>query len=192
MTAEMAPGTPGAAPTYTGWWFDLFRNREADGLSPAGFVASYFTGEQISYLGATAPRLGVFVIDRAGTPRLAVGPVARGYGHLDEVAHRLDDAAGAALPEAGRVAPWEASYTIAAPAEPSLELAWQRGEALTIATRTAIKVVLQPYDHHRVALATVTRAVGPGTTKIKLPQGAKVEGVHLHVGGYEPDASAEP
>jgi hypothetical protein len=125
MIAEMEPGTTGGPPTYTGWWFDMFRNRELDGLAPASFIASYFTGGKIAYLGATDPRLGIFVVDSGGPPRLAVGPVARAYEAHGEVQHRLDDAAATKLAETDRVAPWSASYTVAAVPEPDLHIRWE-------------------------------------------------------------------
>ena len=118
MVAEMEPGSTGGPPSYTGWWFDMFRQRELDGLAPADYIASFFTGAKISYIGATAPRLGVFVIDTGGAPRLAVGPVARAYEYRGEVAHRLDDDAGKALADADRLAPWAASYTAPTPPSP--------------------------------------------------------------------------
>ena len=66
MIAEMEPGTTGKDPTFSGWWFDLFHARQQDGLAPAGYLASFFTGTKVAYVGATAPRLGVFVVERAG------------------------------------------------------------------------------------------------------------------------------
>jgi hypothetical protein len=189
MVAEMTPGTTGGPPTYTGWWFDLFRHRETDGLAPADYLASYFTGDAIAYLGATAPRLGVFVVDTGGPPRLMVGPVARGYEYQGPVAHRLDDAGGKALAEADRKAPWAASYTAAAPPEPRLYVHWWRGDddkGVTVETDAAVgPVTIELYDHHRVALSSMTRDVKPGKTLYPVTHTRGVEGVHLHAGGYD-------
>ena len=194
MVAEMEPETTGGPPTYTGWWFDLFRARQLDGLSGAGYIASVFTGDKIAYVGATAPRLGVFVIDTGGAPREVVGPVARAYETEGEVAHRLDDAAGAALPDSARGEPWAASYTGApAVAEPKLQLIYpaqdtkHRLDAAIDSKSDLGPVTIELYDHHRVAIAKVTRVVKAGTTYFPLPGGKlgdRGEGIHLAVGRY--------
>ena len=57
----------GHPPTYTGWYFDLFFNRQEDGMRGAEYIADYFTSQEgVAYVGATAPRLGVFVVDAGG------------------------------------------------------------------------------------------------------------------------------
>ncbi len=189
MVAEMTPGTTGGPPTYTGWWFDMFRHRELEGLAPADYIASYFTGEAIAYIGATAPRLGVFVVDTGGPPRLMVGPVARSYEYEGPVAHRLDDAAGKALAEADRKAPWAASYMVAAPPAPRLYLHWWPGngeKAVTVETDVALgPVTIELYDHHRTALTSMTKDVKPGKTLYPVTRMRGVEGVHLHAGSYD-------
>jgi hypothetical protein len=191
MVAEMQPGMTGAPPSYTGWWFDMFRHREVEGLAPAHYIASFFTGESIAYVGATAPRLGVFVVDTGGPPRLMVGPVARTYEYQGPIGHRLDDAAGRALDETERKAPWAASYTAPSPPEPKLYLRWEPasdGKPITIETEAALgSVTIEMYDHHRTAIASLTRNVKPGTTAFDLerPRGREVEGLHLQVGGYD-------
>lgn len=193
MVAEMEPGTTGNPPTYTGWWFDMFRDRELDGLAPADFIASFFTGDAIAYVGATAPRLGVFVVDTGGPPRMMVGPVARAYEYEGPVDHRLDDAAGRALAEADRRDPWAASYTIARTPEPRLFLRWSpdgeaKEKAITVETDTALgPVTIEMYDHHRTGIAALTKNVQPGKTvfPIQRPRGQAVEGLHLHAGGYD-------
>jgi hypothetical protein len=201
MIAEMQPGTTGNPPSYTGWWFDMFRGRETDGLAAPDFIASYFTGGQIAYLGATSPRIGIFVVDTGGAPRLAVGPVARAYEYHGEVQHRLDDAAGKALADAKRVAPWAASYTVAAPPEPDIYIHWMPGDDKPIAVRATSdvgKVTIELYDHHRHALQKMTKHVKNGTTVFELHvkedgdtglihmRGNKtaIEGLHVQVGEY--------
>jgi hypothetical protein len=173
MVAEMSPGMTGAPPTYTGWWFDLFRRRELDGLAPAGYIASFFTGETIAYIGATAPRLGVFVVDTGGPPRMVVGPVARAYQYQGPVGHRLDDEAGQQLPEAERSDPWAASYTVPRPPEPNLGLYWSSQDhddsSIVLDTPAALgRVTIEMYDHHRTAIASQTRTIKPGKTVFTL------------------------
>ncbi len=200
MIAEMQPGTTGNAPSYTGWWFDMFRHRELDGLGAPDFIASYFTGGQIAYLGATSPRIGVFVVDTGGAPRLAVGPVARAYEYHGEVQHRLDDAAGKALADSARVAPWAASYTVAAPPEPDIYIRWEPGDLKPITVRANSdvgEVTIELYDHHRRALQKLTKHVKNGTTIFGLDvkedgdtglihgrDKTAIEGLHVQVGAY--------
>jgi hypothetical protein len=201
MIAEMQPGTTGNAPSYTGWWFDMFRHRELDGLAAPDFIASYFTGGTIAYLGATSPRVGIFVVDTGGAPRLAVGPVARAYEYHGEVQHRLDDAAGKALADAKRVAPWAASYTVAAPLEPDIYIRWEPGDEKPITVRAQSDVgdvTIELYDHHRRALQKMTKHVKNGTTVFGLHvtedgntglihmRGSKtaIEGLHVQAGNY--------
>jgi hypothetical protein len=188
MIAEMEPGTTGGPPTYTGWWFDMFRHRELDGLAPASFIASYFTGGKIAYVGATDPRLGIFVVDSGGPPRLAVGPVARAYEYHGEVQHRLDDAAAQKLADADRAAPWADSYTVAAIPEPDLHLRWEPddGKGIEIDTPSQLgPVTIELFDHHRVAIVKVTKQIGPGKTILKPRVPARTEGLHLQVGAYQ-------
>ncbi len=193
MVAEMEPGTTGAAPTFSGWWFDLFHARQQDGLAPAGYLASFFTGTKIAYVGATAPRLGVFVVDTGGPARLVVGPVARPYEYEGAVGRRLDDVAGAALPEAARSEPWAASYTAGAAApEPALQMIYPAQDTkhrLDVSIETAVDlgpVTIELYDHHRLPLATVTRVIKAGLTYIPVPPRLldRTEGIHLRVGAY--------
>ncbi|HEY1816136.1 MAG TPA: DUF3160 domain-containing protein [Kofleriaceae bacterium] len=188
MIAEMEPGTTGGPPTYTGWWFDMFRNRELDGLAPASFIASYFTGGKIAYLGATDPRLGIFVVDSGGPPRLAVGPVARAYEAHGEVQHRLDDAAATKLAETDRVAPWSASYTVAAVPEPDLHIRWEPddGKGIELDAPSALgPVTIELFDHHRAPLVKMTKQIGAGKTVLHPKVPARTEGLHVQVGAYQ-------
>ncbi len=43
MVVEMRPGSSDGPPTYSGWYFDLFRRRQDEGLADASLVADYFT-----------------------------------------------------------------------------------------------------------------------------------------------------
>ena len=191
MVAEMEPGTTGGPPTYTGWWFDMFRHRELDGLAEAGYIASYFTGDTISYVGASAPVLGVFVVDTGGAPRAMVGPVARAYEYHGPVAKRLDDAAGKALADAERSAPWSASYFVAAPPEPKLKATWDplynEGAPIVLTSPGALgPVTISIYDHNRDVFITrkVTLKAGKNEIPIKLPKKPQAAGFQLQVGGW--------
>ena len=77
----------------------------------------------VAYVGATAPRLGIFVVDASGPPRAMVGPVAHAYEVFGPLAARYTDETARTL--ARRDKPWAAAYAIAAPAPPSsLQLRW--------------------------------------------------------------------
>lgn len=79
-----------------GWYLHMF----PQSLDAASFVADISTSTRlgtIDYVGATDPRVGFFVVDTGGPPRLMVGPVARGYEHTGPLARRLDDAAANAM-----------------------------------------------------------------------------------------------
>jgi hypothetical protein len=81
MIVEILPFGSDGRPTYTGWFFDLFEDR-ADAIAHADLIADYLTAPSaghIDYVGALAPRLGVFIVDTGGEPRAMVGPVAQGY-----------------------------------------------------------------------------------------------------------------
>ncbi|HEY3358473.1 MAG TPA: DUF3160 domain-containing protein, partial [Polyangia bacterium] len=170
MVVEMAPGSSGGPPTYTGWYFDLFRRREADGLRRADFIADVYTSSNrgIAYLGANGPRLGLFVVDAGGPPRVMVGPVADAYEHHGPLARRLDDEAARALPAAARARPWAATYLAAAPPEPPLALRYvlEGGEPrdrVTVASTARLgRVTVDLMDHHRNVLRSQTLPVGPG------------------------------
>lgn len=205
QVVEMRPGGTGGPPTYTGWYFDLFQHREADGLKGADLIADVYTSTNagISYLGVGAPRIGVFVVDRGGAPRLMVGPVARAYEHLGPLAKRLDDEAARRMPPSAQADPWAASYTTTPVPEPSLSLNyeaywmpddkpekvphnWVRLEA-----KEALgSVTLTLLDHHRRPLRSVTKKVGPGETRFAFPQGAAdgplgFAGIEVRVGKFQ-------
>lgn len=105
MVAEYVPqggyADSGEPPKWTGWYFDMFEDRELGATKAADFIADYFTltnVNQVAYIGADGPRLGVFVVDSAGEPRAFVGPVAHGYELKSPLAERLDDAAARTAP----------------------------------------------------------------------------------------------
>ncbi|MDB4929013.1 MAG: hypothetical protein JWM10_1497 [Myxococcaceae bacterium] len=110
---EVLPSSMGA-PYHTGWYLDLFPGEEP-AMKTGAFVTDWYASVNaghVAYLGVRATRLGLFVVDRGGAPRLMVGPVARAYEHTGGLARRLDDEAAGELPEASVRDPWAASYTV--------------------------------------------------------------------------------
>ncbi len=170
MVVERRPGTSAAPATYTGWYFDLFPTRR-EALARVDFIADYFTSGEaggVAYAGATAPRLGVFVVDTGGAPRVVVGPVARGYEHHEPVGQRLDDEDASHLDRVDD--PWAASYTVPAPPAPELSLSVDGAGSLTVTAPRALgPVTVEALDHHRRPLAAVTHHVGAGDTTFELP-----------------------
>jgi hypothetical protein len=201
MVAEMTPETTGSAPTYTGWYFDLFRRRQEEALVNADLIADFFTagdGSGVSYVGTSWPALGVFVVDTGGAPRLAVGPVARAYEAHGPLDKRLTDQTA---DTAQKESPWAKSYAAPAPLPPELALDGHvceqdevdkgtvpRGVFTVRAKRSIGPVRVELLDHHYAPVASLTRPVGAGSTRFVLrPRGgdfSKVQGVALHAGSF--------
>jgi hypothetical protein len=186
LSIDTSQDITGHPPVYSGWYFDLFPDAESDGMRGAGYVADYFTSDTgISYVGASAPRLGVFVVDTGGPPRAFVGPVARGYEVHTPLAARLTDEAAAKLTAVDD--PWAASYTVASPAaRPQLEVRYDRetGNVVVHAEAELGRATIKLLDHHRVALATRTQAIQPGETVFAFRRKSKVGALYLQIGAF--------
>lgn len=202
MVVELTPGSSGGPPTYTGWYFDLFRGRSEEALATSAFVADYHTSSylnQVVYAGATGPRMGVFVVDAGGGPRAMVGPVARAFELTSTTEKRFDDATGVAAPD--KRDPWARSYTASAPAAPGFALGatlpyeGEKGPAKIVlrAGAVALKMTVELTDHHGVVIATATRSV-PAKSRVALsmtaPAPRRAEGVRVRVGDFMLDDSA--
>lgn len=195
MVVEMTPGGTAGPPTFTGWYFDLFRARATEALTRAAFVADVATSastERVLYAGASAPRMGVFVVDTGGPARVMVGPVARGYELVGPLVKRFTDSTVSGA--ADKRAPWAASYTAPAPAEPALAVAAIiEGGATEVPVLLRAKgplgqLTIETLSHHRVPLTRVVRGVhGAGLVRLKLPARG-VEGVRVRVGEYTAEA----
>ncbi len=187
----------GWSTAYNGWYFDLFLTRPAWDTSPpdkedstamrdASFIADYYTSTSsgnVAYAGAATPRLGVFVVDTGGPPRVVVGPVAHAYEHHASLKERLTDAEGAKLTTLTE--PWAASYAVAGPPEPPLLVevklnsdasGKQRSTPVTVrvrSTRALGPVTIELMDHNRRTTASLTRAVGSDATVFAFPPRAQ-------------------
>ncbi len=202
MVVEVTYGTrtTGSSPTFTGWYFDMFRSRD-EGLDGAAFLADYYTSTELNeaaYAGVRGVRLGVFVVDVGGAPRVVVGPVASAFeAHVP--LPRLGDAD---VPKAPAVAPWEASYVVGGP--PAPPLAWKgrvridggRTDQVTVSawsTRALGPVTIELLDHNRRPAATVTRNVSRGPVTFSFPSRAVPKdaatlpwsGLHVRVGEWD-------
>jgi hypothetical protein len=176
MVAEYIPlggwGDSGEPPKWTGWYFDLFPDREIGAEKAADFIADYFTltnANQVRYLGAEGPRVGVFVVDVNGEPRAMVGPVARGYETSTEIGPRLDDeAARAGSAKMVKSADWLGYVAPSLENEPKIAIqeAECEGQWRVVlgSDRPLGDVTVSLLDHHGdPAYAPVTHAVGAGT-----------------------------
>ncbi len=187
LSVDKTQEITGYPPVYSGWYFGLFPDAERDGMRGAGYIADYFTSVEdgIAYVGASAPRLGVFVVDTGGGPRAFVGPVARAYETHTPLTTRLTDEAAAALTSVDD--PWAASYTIARPgAPPQLTLAYN-AELRQVVLRAAHGLgpaTIKILDHHRVPLATRRVTIAAGETAIRFRTSAEVGAVYLQVGAF--------
>jgi hypothetical protein len=175
----------GSPPTYTGWYFDLFFARQSDGMRGADFIADFFTSQEgVAYAGATAPRLGIFVVDAGGPPRAFVGPVARAYETFGPLAQRYTDEAARKLEH--RDEPWAASYTIPAPAAPSqlgLEYDDVRRQVVVTSDRALGVATIKALDHHRVPIATLRANVKKGETRVAL-SAKGLGGLSIEIGEF--------
>ncbi|MFO0601562.1 MAG: DUF3160 domain-containing protein [Polyangiales bacterium] len=167
---EVRPSTEGY-PLHTGWYLDLLPGEEP-AMRTGDFVADWYasvnTG-RVAHVGVRGTRLGLFVIDRGGPPRLMVGPVPFAFEHRAEAMTRLTDEAGESLPAEARSAPWASSYTSApVPApEMSIERAdgeppWPAAVVARFATRAPRRVgtaVVEFLDERRRVVARGEAAV---------------------------------
>ena len=153
-------------PKRGGWYFDLFTDRAKLAEESADFVGEVATNAHYRYVfdvGAEMPRLGLFVVDTGGEPRVMVGPVATGYEArpgLEEP--RWTDESAVSKPHE---APWRATYTAPSAREPSIDgvvasTCDENATRVHLRATTRIEgVTVWATDHHgdpASAIATVT------------------------------------
>lgn len=196
MVAEITPvggyaGDSGEPPKYTGWYFDLFPDREIGAQHAVDLVADYFTltnAGEVRYLGVERVMTGAFVVDVNGEPRIMVGPVTRPYEASTKIdAPRLDDEAATKMEDTEKRAPWLASYV--APEKEGPEV-----DARTFTCGDEVRVVVVGgenlgdvsvtlLDHHGDPITDrVTQAVGTNVTVFSFNVAERaVESMHVSV-----------
>jgi hypothetical protein len=202
MVSEYTPkdgySDSGEPPKYTGWYFDLFPDREIGAERTVSLVADYFTltnADQVRHLGVEKAALAVFIVDVGGQPRAMVGPVAKTYEVATTIEGRLDDEAARAV--TGKHADWHASYVAYAPEEPSIGarlFACADGARVVVQSARPMTASVSLLDHHGDPLgAAVTHSVGaqPAVLAVTLPDDVRdsprgIEGLHLSVRGSPP------
>lgn len=198
MVVEIVPPSSDGPGSFDGWYFDLFPHHGV-AFAEHGFVADWFTSSNanaVVYAGAGEPRLGLFVVDTGGPPRVMVGPVARGFEHVAPLAKRLTDEDAGKL---GKVRePWAASYT--APALPAPPLAIlslsgsERDRTFAVrSTRALGAVTLELLGHHREVIGRATAQIGAGYTKVTVAQATEEYGeiLRVRVGEFSHEVSSD-
>lgn len=166
MVSEHVPNggysDTGEPPKWTGWYFDMFEDRERGASRTSAFVADYFTltyAGKVKYLGANGPRLGIFIVDTGGAPRAMVGPVATGYETETPLADAIRLSDETALEHTPKSALWRESFAVAPRPEPEIGLEGRvlscSGDAGPPERRVALrasrpvgKVSVTLLDHH--------------------------------------------
>jgi hypothetical protein len=158
---------------------------------PAALVADILTAPEmnaISYLGASEPHVGVFVVDTNGGRRVVVGPVAEAWDATGPIARRLTDADA----ETPRHHPWAASYSAAAPPVPDLQVNIYGGDTVAIETTRALgKATVELLDHHAHPIESRTQSLVTGRNEIPIDWIDGIEGVHIRIGSFQAWFDAE-
>ena len=204
MIAEYTPvggsfGDSGEPPKYTGWYFDLFPDREIGAQRHVDLVADYVTltnANQVRYLGVDRAALGVFIVDTSGPPRAMVGPVSIPYETSTPITKRLDDTTARQTPHPR--APW-LGYAVPEGPEPTLDaqvFACGTDARVVVRAPSALgDVAIELLDHHGDVMApAVTLPVGrdPAVFAFAVPKAILdsprgIEGFHVKVlaSGYD-------
>ncbi len=201
MVAEILDGGCDAPPAYNGWYFAMYP-RGDDALRDPALVADFYTSTNLGLVvaaGARRPRVGLFVVDTGGGPRVMAGPVARGY----ELVRRIDQRGDGSLAEqrAPVREPWARSYTAPSPAVPKIAVqtvtvgnAHDGREEHWLAVRAVTRVgtmTVELLDEHRNPIGA---SVAPATGRAELlrvstdrplaPDGGMVAGLRVRAGPF--------
>lgn len=174
--AEVSDAASAGDARFEGWYFRLFPRVDV-ALARSEFAAEWGASPSSplrAWLGASAPRVGLFVIDNGGHPFVAAGPVARAWelgappGSPPEQV--LDQGRAEGL------APWSASWLVAQGRPPPLALTevnpthpLQR-EFVARAREELGTVTLELLDAHGAVIGTVARRVGSRPVRFIFPR----------------------
>lgn len=185
MVAEYIPAssaytkhTPGR---FNGWYPHLFSNK-ASAFQDASLAADFYTAPYngvVSFAGARQPRLGIFVVDVGGEPRVMVGPVTRALDRVVPIGKlRNDENEARPSEDEARVLPLEASYVVRRPERAKVDVSNDDGTTVTIDTTTfSGEVVVERYDEHDATIASArVRLTKDDAKKVALPAPADTEG----------------
>ncbi len=199
MIVEVEPPSSDSAGSYNGWYFDLFSDIDT-AFAEENFVADWATGSNtgtVAAIGAVAPRLGLFVVDQNGPPRVFVGPVAHAFEMRQPLAKRPKDADKIA--KRHRIAPWLASHVAPAPRAPALKVVGVGVDYMDdksvhrFAVQSATPIQVELLDHHRGVVAN-GRGGGSGAfmlLSVASTGSATAERVRIRAGGFSWETSSE-
>ena len=187
--AELEEGTSDGEARFEGWYFHLFPTVEA-ALERADFASEWGSAPASpsrTWIGAAAPRLGLFVIDNGGQPFVAAGPVSRAWEVTAPPGSRADRVLAKGRTEG--LSPWSASWLVAQSPEPPLavtEVEPGNPQRRTFVARGAEDlgvVTLELLDVHGVVIGTSARAVGRRASRFVFPRVAsRVSDTDGHAG----------
>jgi hypothetical protein len=198
MVVEVVPPSSDSPGSFNGWYFDLYPGID-DAFEEPAFIADWFTGsntDTVVYAGVTRPRLGIFVVDVGGEPRAFVGPVARSFEHVGNLAKRLGDTDVSKL---GRLSePWAKGYTARAPFAPALSLLPveqlpEGGQVWAVRSAGGSKRVgIELLGHHRDVVGRASREAGASFATLRVPFSGDdwPERVRVRVGEFSAEFSA--
>jgi hypothetical protein len=203
MVSEKTPengfgGDSSVPAKYTGWYFDLFPDREIGANRDVAVVADYFTltnAGEVRYVGVRGTALGAFIVDAFGEPRAMVGPVTLSYETATPIDQRLNDEVAKKLEPSAMRAPWNASYVAPKPASSlavrtDYQVCASDGRVVVTADEAA-PVTITLLDHHGDAIAPSltlpVKAGAPSVFAFELPKAVLesrfgVEGLEVKVG----------
>lgn len=174
--AELEEGPSDGEARFEGWYYHLFPSVEA-ALERADFAAEWGAAPASparTWIGAGAPRLGLFVIDNGGHPFVAAGPVSRAWEVTAPPGARADRVLVKGRTEG--LSPWSASWLVAQGPEPPLALTQvepgnpqQRAFVARGAEDLGV-VTLELLDVHGAVIGTSARAVGRRVARFVFPR----------------------
>ena len=175
LASVVSPDAADGGPTG-GWYGALFAPFEAtrDRAAFASPWASARNAPTRAWIGASAPRLGLFVVDNGGMPFLALGPVARAW----ELAAPADTTPAQALTRGAYAAnaPWSATWLQSQVAPPLAVTVLDddaRRRTLLVRSRQALaRVTFELLDARGGVVAEATRAIDTAATRITLERRA--------------------
>lgn len=192
MVAEYIPAgrgytahTPGR---FNGWYPHLY-SQKVSAFEDASFAADFYTAPfngVVSFAGARQPRLGIFVVDASGEPRVMVGPVTRGLDRVVPIGRlRTDnDEARPGQNDDARVAPFETSYTVRRPQRAAIEVSSDDGSVSIDTKAFDGEVTVERYDEHDDTIASVRvrlKKDDQQTVRLATPANRESRGVRLRL-----------
>jgi len=201
MVAEILDGGCDAPPAYNGWYFVMYP-RGDEALRDPALVADFYTSTNLGLVvgaGARRPRIGLFVVDAGGGPRVVAGPVAGGY----EVVQPIDQRGATPSGQLRAVVrePWARSYVAPAAAAPKIAVqtitigsAQDGREEYWLAVRGVTSVgtlTVELLDQHRspVGAATAPANGSAGLLRVSTdealaPEAGMVGGLRVRAGSF--------